>query len=69
MDSGGSGTNRGIAFALDKAALVDALERNGAPEEVLDRVRGVDATYFASPEDVLAAVDAGFRSSGDGSSS
>ncbi len=52
---------RGIRFPLDKAALIDALERNGAPEEVFDRVRDVDATHFAGPDDVLAAIDTGFR--------
>jgi len=46
----------GATFPVSKDELIKVSERNGAPEEVLERLRLIDTEQFSDPEAVRAAL-------------
>ena len=46
----------GVRFPADKEGAASTAERNGAPQELVQKIRDADTQQFASPEEVLQAV-------------
>lgn len=46
----------GLTWPANKGEVLDVLQRNGAPEDVLQIVRSSNRERFASPNDVHAAL-------------
>lgn len=49
----------GVDYPASKDDLVSAAERNDAPDDVLDTLRGLSQDSFDSPTDVSSAVSDG----------
>ena len=47
---------QGVNFPADKNSLVSAMQGNGAPGDILEKVRGANKGQFNGPEDVMAVV-------------
>ncbi len=47
---------QGINFPTDKGGLLSGLQSNGAPQQILDAVRGSDRNQFHSADDVMSAA-------------
>ncbi|MGH2560082.1 MAG: DUF2795 domain-containing protein [Thermomicrobiales bacterium] len=47
---------QGIAFPVSKDDLLSAVQRNGAPNEMLEKIRGAAIDQFGGVQDVIAAV-------------
>lgn len=45
-----------IIWPADKETVLEAMERNGAPEDVLQTVRQVDRPRFTGPNDVHSGL-------------
>ncbi len=47
---------QGINFPTDKGGVLSGLQGNGAPQQILDAVKGSDRNQFNSPDDVMSVV-------------
>ncbi len=50
---------QGVNFPADKSSLTSALQGNGAPGEIVEKIQGADKSQFDGPEDVMAVVQGG----------
>ena len=46
----------GVRFPAEKEQVASTAENNGAPQEVVQRIRNTSRQRFNGPEDVLQAV-------------
>ncbi len=46
----------GIHFPVDRDDLADQLQQKGAPDQVVEKVRGADLSRFENAQDVLAKI-------------
>jgi Protein of unknown function (DUF2795) len=46
----------GVRFPADKEGVASTAERNGAPQELVQKIRDADTQRFNSPDEVLQAV-------------
>ncbi len=46
----------GVGFPAEKDQVANTAEQNGAPQELVEKIRNVDTQRFNSPEEVLQAV-------------
>jgi hypothetical protein len=49
----------GVRFPAEKDQVAATAERNDAPQELVERIRGADTQRFNSPDEVLQAVQGG----------
>jgi hypothetical protein len=50
---------QGVNFAAHKEEVASSAESNGAPQDLVDRIRNAATERFDSPEEVLQAVRGG----------
>lgn len=48
----------GVDYPANKEDLATAAENNGAPEELVERIRTLGRPDFSSPEEVVAELEA-----------
>ncbi|MBA3358907.1 MAG: DUF2795 domain-containing protein [Thermoleophilaceae bacterium] len=46
----------GVTWPVSKGELLEAMERNGAPDDVLQTIRSADLARFVAPSDVHQAL-------------
>jgi hypothetical protein len=46
----------GVRFPAEKEQVAATAERNDAPQELVQKIRNADTQQFASPDEVLQAV-------------
>ena len=46
----------GVRFLAEKEQVASTAERNNAPQELVQKIRDADTQQFASPDEVLQAV-------------
>lgn len=46
---------QGVDWPIGKDDLVAVLQQNGAPSQIVDKVRGSDQSQFNGPQDVATA--------------
>ncbi|CAN5118356.1 hypothetical protein BH20ACT20_BH20ACT20_02200 [soil metagenome] len=46
----------GVTWPINKAELLEAMQRNGAPDDVLQNVRSAPVARFVSPTDIHMAL-------------
>jgi hypothetical protein len=49
----------GVRFPAEKDGLAATAERNGAPQELVQKIRDADTPQFNGPDEVLQAVQEG----------
>lgn len=47
---------RGIKFPVNKEDLISAVERNGAPDDLIETLRAMDKPRFTGPNEVQNAL-------------
>lgn len=47
---------KGISWPIGKDDLTTALKGNGAPDEMVDKVKGSNQNQFKGPEDVVSTT-------------
>jgi hypothetical protein len=50
----------GVSWPIGKDDLVTALQNNGAPDAIVDKVKGLDVDSINSPDDLVNAVKGSF---------
>jgi Protein of unknown function (DUF2795) len=46
----------GVDYPASKADVVQSAEANGAPQEIVEALQGMNAERFEGPDDVMAAL-------------
>ena len=46
----------GIQFPIEKDQLAEQLQQKGAPDQVVEKVRGSDLSRFESAQDVMGKI-------------
>jgi hypothetical protein len=47
---------KGVSYPASRDDLVSAAESNGAPDEIVSRLRGLDRDRFDGPNEVMKAL-------------
>ena len=55
----------GVSWPVGKEDLVNALQSNGAPDQVVDRVQGISQDTFNGPQDLLGSLTGGGGNAAD----
>jgi hypothetical protein len=48
----------GVEYPANKGELASAAEQNGAPDELVERIRTLGRPNFSGPEEVVAELEA-----------
>lgn len=46
----------GVNYPADKDTVASTAESNGAPQELVDQIRGLGGDTFSGPDDVISAL-------------
>lgn len=47
---------KGVSYPADRETLVSTARQNGADEELVEQLRGLDRDEFSGPDDVMRAL-------------